>query len=385
METDWAADAVVIIEPVCVGHRFYFVRLLAEAAARLGRSAVLVSHHDSVPSDEWRVHLAAIPSLRVVTLKSRDFRGIRLLRLLHRLRRPGNPVIVPRADRHVLVVLLSQLLARALSPRRHGYGELRCLLLRPDLRPGRRQSVKAWACRALTLLGEPPLLLDDVVIRGRLRGSLAGAWVADPVGLPLVQVTRHEARASLGLNPNGTTIGLVGVLNARKSVRLVLDTWLSLTAEFRLLLVGRTDADTHRLLTDERFREHLDSGRIRLVEGHVSDATLQLSIRASDVILLPYRSTGSSGLLGQTIRLGTPVVAAGNPRITGLVEALDIGVRAELTSDSLAAAIRTCVGQDRSDQMARARERLSSEGEFAEAVLGPRIGSASGCEGSVHA
>lgn len=373
METDWPTDAVVIVEPVCVGHRFYFVRLLAEAAARFGRPAVLVSHHDAVPSDEWSVHLAAIPTLQVVTLESRAFRGIGLLRLILRLRRPGNLVIVPRADRHVPVVLLSHLLARALSPRRRAYGPLRCLLLRPDLRAGSRQFVKAWTCRALTLLGNPPLLLDDVVLRGRPRGSLSGVWVADPVGRTLVEVTRREAKASFGFNANDTTVGLVGVLNARKSVGLVLDTWLSLAAEYRLLLVGKADAETQRLITEERFRRYLDTGQLRLVDGHVSDATLQLSIRASDALLLPYRSTGSSGLLGQAIYLGTPVVAAGNPRVTGLVEALDIGVRAELTADSLAAAIRSCVTQDRSAQLSLAREKLSSEREFAEAVLGPGV------------
>ncbi len=335
---------------------------------------MLLTESSAVQTVEFDRHLAPLEELETVPAAAQAFSTPQLARMLARLRRRGVLVVVPRADRHLPAALLARLLARRpWRGHRTPRGRVRCLVMRPDIPPGWRPAMrlKAVVSRLLVTLGEPPLLLDDVVPGARMPRTLSGTWVRDPVLTPVEGLTKPDARRTLGVPTGPVTVGLVGLLNSRKNIGLVLDTWRAL-GDVTLLLVGKADDETRLLLDSARSRpagRSSGAGRMVLVDDYVSDRELQTAILASDLLLLPYSNVGSSGLLGLAVALGTPVVAAGNPRVTAMVSRNGLGVCSELTAPALAEAIRMAVAEDCAIALARAGAGLRSGRAFAEQVL----------------
>jgi glycosyltransferase involved in cell wall biosynthesis len=80
---------------------------------------------------------------------------------------------------------------------------------------------------------------------------------------------------------------------------------------------------------DESERPALErlerTGRALIRPGYVSNFDLQLAVRASDALLLPYTESSESGLLHQARALGVPVLASDVPQLAASVRATAAG------------------------------------------------------------
>lgn len=125
-------------------------------------------------------------------------------------------------------------------------------------------------------------------------------------------VSRSEARTKLGLSQTAQVVGFVGQIRAYKNVPHLVRTFCELPGDDRaLLVVGRTkDA----WLRDEIHAAAGGDPRVRLYLEFVPDDDLQLYLRASDLLALPYQDilNSSSALLALSFDVPVLVPARGS-------------------------------------------------------------------------
>lgn len=157
------------------------------------------------------------------------------------------------------------------------------------------------------------------------------------------EVSEAEARRAYGLGPDDIVFGLVGHLRPYKGLDELLDAFESLAAappdarRRRLLLAGTPGADPSIDALLARARAHPD---VVVDARRIPAEELSIPLRASDVIVLPYRSSLNSGALLLALSFGRPVIAAASPHVSETV-----GPDASITFEpddrsALAAALR---------------------------------------------
>jgi beta-1,4-mannosyltransferase len=133
-------------------------------------------------------------------------------------------------------------------------------------------------------------------------------------------VSRHDARHALGLLPDELVVAAVGDIRAYKGLDDLLDAWQDVPTDRprRLLIAGAplrdqggAEAIIERAAIDPRVL--IDARRIPPDE-------LQVILRATDVMILPYRQALNSGALLLALTFGVPVIV---PDGAGFGEILD--------------------------------------------------------------
>jgi beta-1,4-mannosyltransferase len=136
-------------------------------------------------------------------------------------------------------------------------------------------------------------------------------------------VSDADARSAYGLGADDIVFGLVGRLRPYKGLDGLLDAFESLTAappdarRRRLLLAGTPAADPSIDSLLARARAHPD---VVVDARQIPADELSIPLRASDVIVLPYRSSLNSGALLLALSFGRPVIAAASPHVSETVE-----------------------------------------------------------------
>lgn len=137
------------------------------------------------------------------------------------------------------------------------------------------------------------------------------------------EVTRAEARAALDLPRDGVVVGFFGSIRAYKDVPRLVETFGRVARPDDTLLV----AGNPRTPETRRAVERAAAGdeRVHTVFEYVPDDEVQLYLRATDVVVLPFRTdersmlTSGSALLA--MGFGRPVVAPDVGCVGALVEA----------------------------------------------------------------
>ena len=157
------------------------------------------------------------------------------------------------------------------------------------------------------------------------------------------EVSDTDARRRYGLEADDVVFGFVGNLRPYKGLDDLLDAFESIAASppdgrrRRLLIAGMPAADPSIDALLERARAHSD---IVVDARRIPAEELSIPLRASDVVVLPYRSSLNSGALLLALSFGRPVIAAASPHVTETV-----GPDASITFDlngpgALVAALR---------------------------------------------
>lgn len=152
-----------------------------------------------------------------------------------------------------------------------------------------------------------------------------------------------DARRAYGLGADDIVFGLVGRLRPYKGFDDLLDAFESVVAappdarRRRLLIAGQPADDPAIDALLARARAHPD---VVVDARPIPAEELSIPLRASDVIVLPYRSSLNSGALLLALSFGRPVIAAESPHV-----AETVGPDASITfepddRDALAAALR---------------------------------------------
>jgi glycosyltransferase involved in cell wall biosynthesis len=131
---------------------------------------------------------------------------------------------------------------------------------------------------------------------------------------------RRDARARLGIPPDGGLVVFAGRLAEDKGVDYLLDAWRSIEQSFsgepRTLVVAGAEIGGNRYR--QRGERELRSARFL---GRVPD--VQPLLDAADVLVLPSLSEGLSNIVLEAMATGLPVVATA---IGGLSEQIENGV-----------------------------------------------------------
>lgn len=157
------------------------------------------------------------------------------------------------------------------------------------------------------------------------------------------EVSDADARRAYGLDADDIVFGLVGHLRPYKGLDELLDAFESLASappdarRRRLLIAGKPGADPSIEMLLARARANPD---VIVDARSIPAKELSIPLRASGVIVLPYRSSLNSGALLLALSFGRPVIAATSPHVSETV-----GPEASLTfepddRDALGAALR---------------------------------------------
>jgi glycosyltransferase involved in cell wall biosynthesis len=126
------------------------------------------------------------------------------------------------------------------------------------------------------------------------------------------RLSREQARARLGLEPEGPLFVCAGFLQSDKGFDRAIRAFAAAGSPGRLCIVGsvRTPSvATDRYVSDLRALATATPG-VTLLEAFVSDEDFDAWIEAADRVVFPYRRAWSSGALARSQRLGTPALVS---------------------------------------------------------------------------
>ncbi len=130
-------------------------------------------------------------------------------------------------------------------------------------------------------------------------------------------VSRADARAKLGLDPQAPVFLHFGLLRPYKNVPLLIRRFAEAAIpEATLVIAGRA----FDKVIEGEVRECAASARpadVRLILRHIEDREVQLYFAAADLVVLPYRRILNSGALILALSFGRPVLV---PALGSMVE-----------------------------------------------------------------
>lgn len=202
---------------------------------------------------------------------------------------------------------------------------------------------------------------------------VANLYVLDPRRTVLIEhssylgqypdgVSRADARAELGLDPDAKVIVAVGGIRPYKGLDRLLDAFEAIADDdTRLLVAGQPRAGE---FADQLRRRCEANPRVIAHFARVPDDELQVWLHAADVAALPYLDILNSGGYWLAVTFGLPVVA---PRAGTLahfdgephVRLFDLGSQESLQG-TLEQALQDFVGDDAARGSARAVAQLRS-------------------------
>ena len=209
--------------------------------------------------------------------------------------------------------------------------------LRRRIWKGVRAQLDGWIAhsedsRAEAIVAHPWLerLPSTVIPHGHFRGEYPD------------EVTRAEARATLGFTASDRILLCFGALRPYRNVAALLDAFRATAGDdLRLLVAGGA--------RDPIFKEEIEriaarDPRVRLDLRHVPVAELQQHFRACDLVVLPYRDILNSGAALLALSFDRPVLLPHKGSMPELQRTVGAGwirlFRKEISSLELQKAIR---------------------------------------------
>ncbi len=192
--------------------------------------------------------------------------------------------------------------------------------------------------------------------------------VRDPAICSAHSRDRAALRRELDLPAGRRLVSIIGIIDARKCVRLVFEAMLASGDAADLLLAGTVDPEIEEWL--DRL-DAADRARVVLRRGFLADDVLDKLVAASDVVVIAQLNKGPSGIMGKALAAEVPVVTAGSVVRASEVNGTQGGVAADLTVAGIAAALRTI--EARGDWGVRADAAPPATADtFAAQLLGTR-------------
>ena len=338
--------SILIFEPDHSGHRFHYVRLIAQAAIAAGYTVALATTRHARASAQYREFVADLEEAIEVDawIEDRPIGGLKGFRTslswlrLSAARAQPDRIIVPYADGLAQVMGLAGRLGLTRLPKIPIRGLLfRCGAAYPPRSTSRIDRLKLnISARTAAWFGWERLFhLDVVAVDWYRQRGFDITLLPDPVEAPGT-TDRIAARQLIGIPTEGPVIGVVGILDERKGVGELLDAFIQAdVVGARLLLAGKVQESISSKLDGPVAKKFLDEGRIILFDAWVEHEFMLNAISAMDVVCTPYpRHMGSASILLRAAAAGRPVLGSDFGWIAYMVKKHKIGRLVDVTDPS---------------------------------------------------
>lgn len=243
-------------------------------------------------------------------------------RTLRHSRQHGNLVIIPNVDEKLPQLILLRPFFRKV--------DVRGIVMRPP-KSGTR-TLTSWVKGSLITVARR-LKIQLVYLTSPFEKANQEHLLFDPSGIiSMPQVTVSQPDASIRIlewkaSDPRPVVGLIGVLNERKSVLEVIDALSTpaAQAQFRVLVAGQPAAPDYRQALQARADALPTNDGLFLLTG-LTDAELESALDATDLLALVYTNeVGSSGLLAHGTRRGQKIVGLKNQVINRAITSYGLG------------------------------------------------------------
>lgn len=347
----FAAEPIPV-RPRCVcilewrhgGHRLFYVAAIVRAANEADLPIELVTSSGVLDTEEYRTHLAHLAEDGLLCVRTSSdvdqARGLR--RELRSIRHERRPAVVPESDRFLHVLLLAKMLRQLPLP-------TTAIVMRPpqsvdgSLGARARSVIKStlllalsrWRTLDLQLLEDPLAEGDDRVWRQPILSSVH-LRLDDPCGL--VDEPAGELPPELDhVLADRPTLAMVGVIDGRKHLPLVLQAWrlASETAECDLVIAGKQTSSISSWLNSAGPLP----GNIHFVDRYLTDVEVRGVLERSKAIFALYDGGLSSGFLIASAAFGRWAITIGGSRTASVAVTHGFGVVCASTTAGVADAI----------------------------------------------
>jgi glycosyltransferase involved in cell wall biosynthesis len=203
------------------------------------------------------------------------------------------------------------------------------------------------------------------------REDMSPGWLVkrtrDPEICTAHSRDRVAIRTELDLPQDRRIAGVFGLLSERKNAPLVLDALkVEGLDDTDLLLAGSVQPEVHAWLD---ALPEADRARVIVQDGFLTNELMDKLVAASDVCPIALTNNGPSGIMGKASAAEVPVVTAGSEVRARELVATDGGEVAEMTPESIGAAIRRVFERD-PDAPRRNTVPPSTADDFSRRLLG---------------
>lgn len=367
-----AGMTTILVEPNPLGHRFQAVAQVAAVARRSGDVVLLTS--TGAKDTEWFASFLADAPIEVIERYDSIYPPTRELArgVAEVCREVGAAtVVVMDADESLKRWWYAAALEfRKLPARPRVVFMLTRYIARLELFDRSGWTLKVGKAALAMLAMATGTLHRAAGFAG--RDDFAKGWIVKRLRDPAVNTAhardRAELRRKLDLPADRRIVGIIGAIDARKSVPLLLDATVASSDEADLLVAGAVSDDVAQWL-DSRTSEQLQ--RLILRRRHLENDELDQLVAACDVISVVQLNKGPSGIMGKALTAGVPVVSAGSKVRAHELGVTGGGLATEMTAPAVAEALRELFTWDAG--------RVGTEGlppatpeTFAETLLGVR-------------
>lgn len=352
---------ILIFEPYHGGHHTNYIEAVVDQLAGLGDLVICTGEGHAfqaeLPSDVLLD--TSLPRYNpTVSFKTKMRIGLAAHRAVARHR--PDFVISTTGDHEILAEALARGLGLRPVPRRvksiaithHGYR---------GLAPGWKNKVKDAMCRfAFRFSGRSHIFsVNPVVYNALKKQNIPIDIMPDPIQ-PASPLTQQDARALLGLPPEGRMIGHVGMTDSRKAIPELLRGFAQARAPGdRLLLAGRI-VDWYKALIERDYADLEAEGALIVVDRSLSREEFVAYMSACDVIApLHYPRTELSANFLNAMALRRPVLVDSFGYTGLMTELFDAGVACDVyDAHSVAQGVRNVLDRYANAPLNPAIDRL---------------------------
>ncbi|WP_394550959.1 glycosyltransferase [Agromyces sp. MMS24-JH15] len=349
---------ILIVEPNSSGHRLYYVAELIEYALSINLAPVLLTSRFVAGSEDYEVHLgrlhgtfSVVEAAGKITLRTASAFADDL---------DATAVIVPDGDRWALRLGLG--VGRVQRP-------ISVLIMRASVQPRNWPIITKVAqpvrIRIIRRAARRSKIAVTFLRPANWRGDSHDMIVRDPIQFraPVDPDAREKIRSRMQFRANSRVVGVLGALDERKNVDLVLAAVSQLRIPNIVVLIAGRMSDIVRGQVGAAPPD-LD---MQIVDRLLSDQELDEAIVCCDVVVAAYSNESPSGIVGKALIAGTPIVAAGAAELRNMLVDAPNGRWVHLSIADLVNAIEEALRLPRSPN----RDLEITRAMFARALIDP--------------
>jgi glycosyltransferase involved in cell wall biosynthesis len=168
------------------------------------------------------------------------------------------------------------------------------------------------------------------------------------------KVEPFQARKELGIDPGKKTLLFFGLIRYYKGLDLLIEALSLLDSSYQLVIAGEPYEPF------DKYQKQIDASpakdRIKVIARYISDSEVPRLFSASNLLVLPYRSTTQSGVVPVAYHFETPVLVTNVGSLREMIESHGTGIVCRPEAPDMAGGIEKFFGENPGRYIARIKE-----------------------------